>query len=146
MTNGEYLSMDGHGTPPIIHKIPKSKDIYIVSGYKLAYQTFAMYGKDFSGGMRDPIFYACLCFTFTLIFCLALLAFALKGRFKTAGIIGGVVVFLNVIALVIVSVDQVLEDISQIKYGYYLFAINLIIIISLCAKLKIKTLRDGIDW
>lgn len=122
-------------------------DTNTLNGYELGSQIFKIESDESDKGIfTEPLLYVYLCFTLTLALIAINFILSLSGKFKIVGATSGIIVLLNIIALTIATVTQTLKDTSQIKFGYYLFAINLVLIIMLCAKLKIKTMRDGINW
>lgn len=127
--------------------LKNAEDGIIMTGYELGMQIFTLTSDDLKDNVftQSP-FYIYLCFTLTLALSALVFILAMSGKFKKAGVTAGAILLLNLIALTIASVEQIFTDISQIKFGYYLFVANLVAIIALCAKTKIKTLRDGIDW
>ena len=150
--SGDYITTNKEDATTYLETaFQEDRKEFTKSGYGLVAVSFEVLYEVFYDGFSAEDFsdlglYLFVTFSLIPVLLLVLFVLALKRKFKAVGITGGIIILLNIICLTILSVDEVLEDISQIKYGYYLFVINLIVIITLCAKMKIKTLRDGIDW
>jgi hypothetical protein len=94
--------------------------------YSLAYKAFADFDfKDFT----DKSFYIFLIFPVLILLTITMLIMSFRKRFKQIMILS----ILNVVLLLIATLSlysiSVIEDFNQIKYGYYLFVLNSILII-----------------
>lgn len=88
-----------------------------------AYQlgTMIFYGKS---DFKDLQFYTGLCYTFIISFTIISLVFLLKNKFGAIRYISAINFTLMVCSIILLVVDKFIKNISDIKYGIVLFAIN----------------------
>lgn len=95
--------------------------------YSLAYHPFADFDFKY---FTDKSFYIYLIFPVLILLTITMLIMSLRKRFKQIMILS----ILNVVLLLIATLSlysiSVIEDFNQIKYGYYLFVLNSILIIT----------------
>jgi hypothetical protein len=103
-----------------------SKQEYTYNFYKMAYCPFELFD------IRELLnyeFYIYLTFSFVIIFSLMILNYSFKNDyFKIKKLTIFTHFFLH-LYLVLLIYKSVITDVAQLKYGYYLFLINLILII-----------------
>jgi hypothetical protein len=114
------------------------EDNGISSGYKMATYTLepdTLEDIEFSD-LLDSNFYAFLLFTLTLILSIVLFILSLKKRFNDVYKLALLNLLFAIVPILIFYFNGVLEEISQIKFGYYLFIINTVALIIFSRKLK----------
>ena len=86
--------------------------------------------KDFKiQALLEIDFYFLLIMDFIMIISLLIIYFSFRNKFYKLKISTLICVLLLSIYLLYFICDSIIEEITQIKYGYYLFLINLILII-----------------
>lgn len=75
--------------------------------------------------------YIFLIFTIVILLCFTQIFYSYKEKHKVVLIISICNLCLSLVPLLLLYLGNFLEDIEQIKYGYYLFLINLLLIIYL---------------
>lgn len=86
--------------------------------------------------LADKTFYIFLSFTITIFLTLSMLILSFKRKFKQIIIICLINIILLISATFSLSMIGVIENLNQIKYGYYLFLINSTLIIMQSRKEK----------
>jgi hypothetical protein len=108
------------------------------SGYKLA--TYVLEPKTLKDieykDLLDSNFYAFMLFTLTLIVSIVLFVLSLKKKSNSVYKLALLNLLFAIIPIGIFIVNGVLEEISQIKFGYYLFIINTLALIIFSKKSK----------
>jgi hypothetical protein len=118
--------------------LKKAKKENTVNAYYLGIGTFKEI--EFSkSDLIDKTFYALLSFTLIIVFTFAMILLSFREKFKLITILSSINLLLIIIAPILLYSGKVIEDINQIKYGYYLFIINSILII-IESKNKLKKL------
>ncbi len=79
--------------------------------------------------LTDKTFYIFLNFTIIILLTIVMLVMSFRKRFKQIIIISSINLLLLFIATISLYLIEVIEDFNQIKYGYYLFVLNSILII-----------------
>jgi len=96
------------------------------NAYELGYKIYPEF--DF-GYLIDKTFYIFLNFTIIILLTITMLIISFRQKFKQILIISSINLFLLLIATISLYLIEVIEDFNQIKYGYYLFVLNSILII-----------------
>ena len=119
-------------------KLQEDKDKSTFSGYRMATYLFEPDSlKDFDANdLLDAVFYAFLSFSFTLIISLIVLVQSLRKKFSSVYKLSLFNLLFATIPLLIFIFDGTIEDIAQIKSGYYLFTINIVALITISKKAK----------
>ncbi|MFC6262515.1 hypothetical protein [Flavobacterium panici] len=116
-----------------VNKFLILKDKMTDNGYQLGVSFIQNLDfKDFV----NSIDYGFLIFFLILIISFLLIYFAFKNKVKIILILSILNLFLLTLYLVLMYLAGFLEDIDQIKYGYYFFIINLVLISFEAYKLK----------
>lgn len=102
------------------------------SGYEIA---FCIFNKFELQDLSDLGFYVFLCFFIVLIISIIQFYFSFLNKFKVIYLLGLVNVILIISPILLLYFDGLLDDVNQIKYGYYLFIINTIILLLLSKKM-----------
>lgn len=89
---------------------------------------------------KDPFFYAFLCFTFLILGSVFSLFFAFKNKFNLVFICSLVNLSLPIISLFILYFSNNIDDDFEIKYGFYLSILNILLIIYFSKRHLIKNL------
>lgn len=106
--------------------LKNAKKEYTYNAYSLGFANYQEFEIRF---FADKTFYIMLNFTLIIIFTLIMLIISFRKKFKQIIVISSLnLVFLLVATFSLYLLDQI-EEIRQIKYGYYLFAVNSILII-----------------
>lgn len=100
--------------------------------YKMGYFPFIDFNLK---ALKEYEFYMYLFFDLIILFSLIILYFSFKNVFLKIKKLAIFSVILLHVYLVLLTYKSVIEDFNQIKYGYYLFLINLILIIYLSNQL-----------
>jgi hypothetical protein len=79
--------------------------------------------------LSDKTFYILLNFTIIILLTIVMLVMSFRKRFKQIIIISSINLLLLFIATISLYLIEVIEDFNQMKYGYYLFVLNSILII-----------------
>ena len=109
------------------------RDEVTMNGYQLGFQ----FVKNFENGdFLDSINVLDLPFFLILIITCLLIYFSFKIKVKVVFILSVLNFLLSIVYLMVYSSTGFLEDINQIKFGYYLFGLNSILIILESYKLK----------
>lgn len=108
-----------------VNKFLIVKNDMTYNGYQLGF--LFIVGLD-SHDFFNSIDYGFLPFFLTLIITVLLIYFAFKSEAKTVLILSIVNVLFLILQLIICYYSDLLEDSNQIKFGYYLFTINLVLI------------------
>ena len=108
--------------------------ISILSGYGLSTYIFKYFKEINTDELKGSTFYALLCFTFILIISGLQVILSFKNKLRQVHYLAYINIFLSFVAMLIFYLNSTLEELSQIKFGYYLFLINTIAIIVLCKK------------
>jgi len=116
----------------------RSNDDKVFNGYQLSIMPF----RDLdSSRLKEPFFYFSLAFTFLLVSILFMLYFVFKSRFRRLKIIVFSDLILSILCWLILILDDTTFYLDQIKLGYYLFLINLIILFVLLRNKEIRDLK-----
>lgn len=102
-----------------------------ISGYEMA---FCIFNKFEIQDLSDLGFYCFLCFFIVLIISAIQFYFSFINKFKVIYLLGLINVTLVISPILLFYFDGLLEDMNQIKYGYYLLTINILTIIILSKK------------
>jgi hypothetical protein len=89
--------------------------------------------------LLDSTFHACLLFTLTLILSIILFILSLKKKFNGVYKLALLNLLFAIVPILIFYSNGVLEEITQIKFGYYLFIFNTVALIIFSRKLKIPS-------
>jgi len=109
------------------------RDEVTMNGYQLGFQ----FVKNFANGnFLDSVNVLDLPFFLILIITCLLIYFSFKIKVKVVFILSVLNFLLSIVYLIVYSSTGFLEDINQIKFGYYLFGLNSILIILESYKLK----------
>lgn len=113
--------------------IAKQKVEYTENFYSLIYKSFGKtklneYDKS---TLEDKTFYPL--FGFLIIFFISILnfVFTFRGKYKMTFALGIVNIILLILATFGLVYSEIVENLNQIKIGYYLLALNLILIIAI---------------
>ena len=129
----------------IIKKEKADKEIWLknarkentLNAYSLGFLNYAEFEFRF---LTDKTFYIFLNFTIIILLTITMLIMSFRKRFKQIMIISSINLLLLLIATFLLYLIEVIEDFNQIKYGYYLFVLNsILIIIESRKKLKKQT-------
>jgi len=93
--------------------------------------------------LTDKTFYIFSNFTIIIVLTLSMLVLSFKRKFKQIIIISSINLILLIIATISLWLIGVIENLNQIKYGYYFFIVNSILII--IQSRKEKTSRHAFD-
>lgn len=118
--------------------LAENRKHYTYNGYKMATYIFASESlKNMeTNDLLDGTFHACLLFTLSLLASLAIFILSLKKRFNSVYKLALLNLLFAIVPMVIFYFNGTLEEISQIKFGYYLFIINIVALIIFSRKLK----------
>ena len=106
--------------------LKKTKKEYTYNAYFLGFGNYKEFEIRF---FADKTFYIMLNFTLIIIFTFIMLIISFGKKFKQIIVMSSLnIVFLFVATFSLYLFDQI-EEIKQIKYGYYLFVVNSILII-----------------
>ena len=108
--------------------------ISILSGYGLSTYIFKYFKEINTDELKGSTFYALFCFTIILIISGLQVILLFKSKLRQVHYLAYINIFLSLVAMLIFYLNSTLEELSQIKFGYYLFLINTIAIIVLCKK------------
>lgn len=89
--------------------------------------------------LLDSTSYAFLSFTLTLILSIVLFILSLKKRFNSVYKLALLNLLFTILPMLIFYFNGTLEEISQIKFGYYLFIINTVALIIFSRKIKTES-------
>lgn len=78
--------------------------------------------------LTDKTFYIFLNFTIIILLTISMSIISFKRKFKQIIIISSINLILLIVATIALCLIGVIENINQIKYGYYLFIVNSILI------------------
>lgn len=116
--------------------ISKQKTEYTENFYTLIYKSFGKtklneYDKS---TLEDKTFYPL--FGFLIIFFVSIinLIFTLLGKHKITFVLGIMSIILLILATFGLVYSEIVENLNQIKIGYYLFTLNLILIVIIAKK------------
>ena len=116
--------------------ISKQKTEYTENFYTLIYKSFGKtklneYDKS---TLEDKTFYPL--FGFLIIFFVSIinLIFTLLGKHKITFVLGIMSIILLILATFGLLYSEIVENLNQIKIGYYLFTLNLILIVIIAKK------------
>ena len=101
--------------------------------------SFVFVNMDFQS-LKDPLFYAFLCFTFLVLGSIFSLFFAIKNKFNLVFICSLVNLSLPIISLSILYFSNYIDEEFELKYGFYLFILNILLIIYFSKRHLIKNL------
>ncbi len=101
--------------------------------------SFVFVNMDFES-LKDPLFYAFLCFTFLVLGSIFSLFFVIKNKFNLVFICSLVNLSLPIISLFILYFSNYIDDEFELKYGFYLFILNILLIIYFSKRHLIKNL------
>jgi len=124
----------------------KAKEDLTYNGYALALYIFTDVDKDDVkySDIKDPDLYAFLCYSLALLFSLMISLYAVRKNRKKLVWFGTMSLTAIMIPLAVFYFTGILEDISQIKYGYYLFLMNGVAIVLLALKTHTKERSNAI--
>ena len=116
------------------------KKAWTYSGYKMATYIFEPKAlkKITPEDLLDSTFYTFLSFTLTLIISIFIFIQSLRKKFTAVYKPALLNLLFAVIPIAIFLIDGVLEELSQIKFGYYLFIINTIALIIFSREIRSK--------
>lgn len=106
----------------------KTKSELTYNGYEMSFFGTNTNGNRF--GIEHSFF------TIIILFCGIQSFFLFKEKYTRSVIFGLINIVLSIGVLLFLYFYNILEDINQVKYGYYLFEIHLILL--LCVSLKLK--------
>lgn len=117
-------------------KILDGRKKYTMNVYELTKKFFIDQSPiDIFDHVDEIDMYGSLCFPFFIIFSCTGLFFAFKSRFKLTKLFSLTNTILIILSILFFYLKEgLLEDINQIKLGYYLFFLNSIVIIYFCNK------------
>lgn len=129
-----------------VKSIQAQRDEYTYNGYQLAATLFIDIDKSEFGisDIKDPGVYIFMCYTMAVIFSITVLVYAIRNNSRKVRFFGIYSLLTMIVPLGINYYIGGLEDINQIKYGYYLFIINVISIILLANKGNSKVITHAI--
>ncbi len=104
--------------------------------YQLSFENYDEFELSY---LTDKTFYIFLNFPIIILLSFTMLILTFKRKFKQIIIIGFINLTLLVVATISLFFIGVIENLNQIKYGYYLFIINTILIIIQSKKEKLPT-------
>lgn len=118
----------------IIKKEKADKEIWLknakrentLNAYNLAFLNYSEFEFRY---LKDKTFYILLNFTIIILLTITMLIMSFRKRFKQIIIISSINLLLLLIATLSLYLIELIEDFNQIKYGYYLFVLNSILII-----------------
>jgi hypothetical protein len=116
--------------------IAKQKMEYTENFYTLIYKSFGKTKlKEYDKStLTDKTFYPL--FGFLIIFFVSILnlIFTFLGKYKITFVLGIMNIVLLILATLGLVYSEIVENLNQIKIGYYLFALNLILIVIIAKK------------
>jgi len=95
------------------------------NAYQLAITPFKDVNRK---NLGESYFYFCLCFTFIIVFNIIMLIFSLSGKMSRVKFFNFLNLAILLTSLVIISSSGILEHADQIKIGFYLYLLNLIVL------------------
>lgn len=136
--NAEQVS-----TKSIINKIPEEKykleenrKNHALNGYELAYINFKEINKLTFDDIIDSGFVFFSFYTLIVFSSSILLINTIRKRMKIVFYLSVANLLLGISSLILFVTDLLFEEISQIKFGYYLFIINTLALIIFSRKIK----------
>lgn len=124
-------------------KKKKAINTFLKCRKELTYNGYEMSIFGIDGSFYETIIedsnYIFLAFTFVIFLCGFVVFYSYKLKYNTVLILSICNFCLSLIPLIFLYLGEFLEDINQIKFGYYLFLINLLLIIYLSIALKKKS-------
>lgn len=133
---------------PITTQIPKdkidkaeqieNKDDKDLNAYELASVNFREIDKLTLSDILDSGFVFFSLYTLIILFSLIIFINALRKRIKAVFNLSLTNLFLAISSLIMFICDPFFEELSQIKFGYYLFIINTIALIIFSRKIRSK--------
>lgn len=124
LADREYLlTFDELGQKKVtaIKKYKESKDSLTYSGYGLAFLIFKIEPSLLNLG-----------FVVSIVCCIVSMVAVLMGKYKLGVITNLSNAGLVMLIVVLLWLDDFFEEIDQIKYGYYLYVFNLLLVAKLC--------------
>lgn len=119
--------------------INKTKKQYTLNFYILSTSSLNQFFKSFTfKDFSDNVSIALLGFTVILILSILLVFFSFKNNFKIIYWLSLINLLILFISTLILCLAEIIENINQIKIGYYLFVINSITILYFSKKLQIE--------
>ncbi|MEW5677548.1 hypothetical protein ABGT15_14655 [Flavobacterium enshiense] len=106
--------------------LKKAKKENTLNAYRLGFLNYSEFEFRY---LKDKTFYIFLNFTFIILLTLIMLIISFKKMYKQIMIISSISISLLFIATISLYFMGAIEDLNQIKYGYYLFVVNSILII-----------------
>lgn len=91
--------------------------------------------------LEDKIFYPFFGFLIIFFFSLLNLIFTFLGKYKITFVLGIMNIIILILATLGLIIFEIIENLNQIKIGYYLLALNLILIVTI-AKSESKKEKD----
>jgi|688.fasta_scaffold883419_1 hypothetical protein len=118
----------------IINKEKLEKEIWLKkqkkeNTYNLYFLAWGNYDEFELRYFEDKTFYIFSNFTFIHLLTIMMLIMSFKRKFRQIMIISSINLLLLFIATISLCLIEVIEDLNQLKYGYYLFVLNSILII-----------------
>jgi hypothetical protein len=107
-----------------------------LNGYELAYINFKEINKLTLDDIIDSGFIFFSLYTLIVLSSFIILINAIRKRIKVVFYLSVANLLLGISSLIMFISDPLFEEISQIKFGYYLFIINTIALIIFSRKLK----------
>lgn len=114
----------------------ENRKIYTLNGYELAFLSFNKIDELALDVVFDSGFLFLSLYTFTFVLMLIIFISALRKRMKVIYWFSITILFLIMLSMLIFVFDPLFEEISQIKFGYYLFIINTLALIIFSRKFK----------
>lgn len=116
----------------------EAKKEYTVNAYELAVFPFLKSDEFLLRDLFDIQLYAFLCYILIIVMSIILLINIIRKKHKRVLQHAVTILILMTVPLIIFYKEDILEDINQIKWGYYLFFINIFAIIYFARKANIK--------
>lgn len=120
--------------------IEKAKKEFTYNFYSLIYKTLNPEDKKLSSTVFSDLgFYPILALLLVFISSITMLILSFRERIKQISLLAAANLVLLITAIILFYASQVIEDLNQIKIGFYLVVINTVLIIILAWKIKKTT-------
>lgn len=106
--------------------LERAKSEYTVNAYYVVFKNFNEFETRY---FLDKTFYIFLIFNIIIAFTILMLIFAVMENIKKVLIFSYINLILAIIWFISLFLFGIIEELNQIKYGYYLFVLNSILII-----------------
>jgi hypothetical protein len=118
----------------IINKEKLEKEVWLKEAkkettYNLYHLGWGNYDEFELRYLTDKTFYIYSNFTIIILLTISMFIISFKRKFKQIIIISSINLILLIVATISLCLIDVIENLNQIKYGYYLFIVNSILII-----------------